>query len=160
MNDKKKYLLQEDIGRKEWLQSLRSTHKCSLELLGNMANKAVKIYGTERDKQVIFHSTTNGNWVIPTHVISFSKDTGHPIVYLYTYIMYELSAHFFRYQRSAQTKGEHITWENVFDCSLLRKQMPLVLSCPSCCFGSFIFYLPLYILELNVLFLHEQRKVR
>ncbi|XP_014284299.1 G protein-coupled receptor kinase 1 isoform X1 [Halyomorpha halys] len=53
----------DDIGLKEWLQSLRSTHKCSLELLGNMAKKAGKIYGTERDKQdkVITPRTTNGN---------------------------------------------------------------------------------------------------
>lgn len=41
---------QDEIGLKEWLQSLRSTHKNSLDLLGSMAKKAGKIYGTERDK--------------------------------------------------------------------------------------------------------------
>jgi beta-adrenergic-receptor kinase len=34
---------------KEWALSLRSAHKLSQELLGSMAKKAGKIYGTERD---------------------------------------------------------------------------------------------------------------
>ncbi|KAL1132455.1 hypothetical protein AAG570_010410, partial [Ranatra chinensis] len=64
----------DDIGLKEWLQSLRSTHKCSLELLASMAKKAGKIYGTERDKEKVIGGgggggvgggvaprTTNGN---------------------------------------------------------------------------------------------------
>jgi len=37
----------DEIGLKEWLISLKSTHKNSLELLGSMAKKATKIYGTE-----------------------------------------------------------------------------------------------------------------
>lgn len=40
---------QDEIGLKEWAQSLRSAHKLSQELLGSMARKAGKIYGTERD---------------------------------------------------------------------------------------------------------------
>ncbi|KAG8288455.1 Beta-adrenergic receptor kinase 2 [Homalodisca vitripennis] len=53
----------DEIGLKEWSLSLRSAHKCSLELLGSMAKKAGKIYGTERDKvvPVIAPRTTNGN---------------------------------------------------------------------------------------------------
>ena len=34
---------------KEWALSLRSAHKLSQELLGSMARKAGKIYGTERE---------------------------------------------------------------------------------------------------------------
>ena len=41
--------LQDEIGLKEWLLSLRSAHKGSLELLANMARKAGKIYGTDLD---------------------------------------------------------------------------------------------------------------
>ncbi|XP_015783383.1 G protein-coupled receptor kinase 1 [Tetranychus urticae] len=37
----------DEIGLKEWLHSLKSTHKDSVELLGNMAKKATKIYGAE-----------------------------------------------------------------------------------------------------------------
>lgn len=40
---------QDEIGLKEWAQSLRSAHKKSQELLGSMAKKAGKIYGTERE---------------------------------------------------------------------------------------------------------------
>ena len=36
----------DDIGLKEWSLSLRSAHKCSLELLSSLAKKAGKIYGT------------------------------------------------------------------------------------------------------------------
>ncbi|CAH0390418.1 unnamed protein product [Bemisia tabaci] len=50
----------DEIGLKEWALSLRSAHKCSLELLGNMAKKAGKIYGTELDS-VIAPRSTNGN---------------------------------------------------------------------------------------------------
>ncbi|EDS42884.1 beta-adrenergic receptor kinase [Culex quinquefasciatus] len=39
----------DEIGLKEWALSLRSAHKESQELLGSMAKKAGKIYGTERD---------------------------------------------------------------------------------------------------------------
>ncbi|KOX67318.1 G protein-coupled receptor kinase 1 [Melipona quadrifasciata] len=39
----------DEISLKEWALSLRSAHKCSMEMLGNMAKKAGKIYGTERD---------------------------------------------------------------------------------------------------------------
>lgn len=69
------YYFQDDIGLKEWLQSLRSTHKNSLELLGNMAKKAGKIYGTTEgggggpgggganraSDRVIAPKATNGN---------------------------------------------------------------------------------------------------
>ena len=41
--------VQDEIGLKEWLLSLRAAHKNSLELLANMARKAGKIYGTDRD---------------------------------------------------------------------------------------------------------------
>lgn len=37
----------DQIGLKEWLQALSSTHKESVELLGSMAKKATKIYGTD-----------------------------------------------------------------------------------------------------------------
>ncbi|PBC27456.1 G protein-coupled receptor kinase [Apis cerana cerana] len=39
----------DEISLKEWALSLRSAHKCSMEMLGSMAKKAGKIYGTERD---------------------------------------------------------------------------------------------------------------
>ncbi|KAJ1520001.1 hypothetical protein ONE63_004232 [Megalurothrips usitatus] len=57
----------DEIGLNEWAISLRSAHKCSLELLGNMAKKAGKIYGTEREgaannkNPVISARNTNGN---------------------------------------------------------------------------------------------------
>lgn len=37
----------DEIGLKEWSSSLRSAHKCSLELLSTIAKKAGKIYGTD-----------------------------------------------------------------------------------------------------------------
>lgn len=40
---------QDEIGLKEWANSLRDAHKKSQELLGSMARKAGKIYGTERE---------------------------------------------------------------------------------------------------------------
>lgn len=43
------YPFQDEIGLKEWALSMRSAHKLSQELLGSMAKKAGKIYGTERD---------------------------------------------------------------------------------------------------------------
>uniref|UniRef100_A0A8D8SC45 G protein-coupled receptor kinase n=1 Tax=Cacopsylla melanoneura TaxID=428564 RepID=A0A8D8SC45_9HEMI len=53
----------DEIGLKEWSLSLRSAHKCSHELLGSMARKAGKIYGTtDRDKNsILANRTTNGN---------------------------------------------------------------------------------------------------
>ncbi|XP_034650840.1 G protein-coupled receptor kinase 1 isoform X2 [Drosophila subobscura] len=39
----------DEIGLKEWASSLRSAHKMSQDLLGSMAKKAGKIYGSERD---------------------------------------------------------------------------------------------------------------
>nr|CAD7204728.1 unnamed protein product [Timema douglasi] len=55
----------DEIGLKEWALSLRSAHKCSQELLGSMAKKAGKIYGTERDANnknpYIASRNTNGN---------------------------------------------------------------------------------------------------
>jgi beta-adrenergic-receptor kinase len=40
-------LFQDEIGLKEWAQSLRMAHKTSHELLTSMAKKAGKIYGTD-----------------------------------------------------------------------------------------------------------------
>lgn len=41
---------QDEIGLKEWALSLKSAHKCTTELLGSMAKKAGKIYGTESEQ--------------------------------------------------------------------------------------------------------------
>lgn len=45
--------------------SLRSAHKCSLELLGSMAKKAGKIYGSSNNKNSAIiaqpNRNTNGN---------------------------------------------------------------------------------------------------
>lgn len=52
--------LQDEIGLKEWLLSLRSAHKGSLELLANMARKAGKIYGTDleaNNRQLTHHNS-------------------------------------------------------------------------------------------------------
>lgn len=47
---------------KEWALSLRSAHKLSQELLGSMARKAGKIYGTEREKSsAMINSNSSGN---------------------------------------------------------------------------------------------------
>ncbi|XP_032683986.1 G protein-coupled receptor kinase 1 isoform X3 [Odontomachus brunneus] len=52
----------DEISLKEWALSLRSAHKCSMEMLGNMARKAGKIYGTERDALIpATQRSTNGN---------------------------------------------------------------------------------------------------
>lgn len=51
---------QDEIGLKEWATSLRSAHKLSQELLGSMARKAGKIYGTERDAKTPMISTSGG----------------------------------------------------------------------------------------------------
>uniref|UniRef100_A0A6B2EBJ6 G protein-coupled receptor kinase n=1 Tax=Phlebotomus kandelakii TaxID=1109342 RepID=A0A6B2EBJ6_9DIPT len=60
----------DEIGLKEWSLSLRSAHKLSQELLGSMAKKAGKIYGTERDistatsatnKAAIISGSVSGN---------------------------------------------------------------------------------------------------
>lgn len=52
----------DEIGLSQWVQCLRSTHKLSLEVLGKMAKKAGKIYGTEVDSGGGLHSqrSTNG----------------------------------------------------------------------------------------------------
>ncbi|XP_047739909.1 G protein-coupled receptor kinase 1 [Hyalella azteca] len=42
----------DEIGLKEWANSLRTAHKMSLELLSNMARKAGKIYGAASDAPV------------------------------------------------------------------------------------------------------------
>ncbi|XP_031639117.1 G protein-coupled receptor kinase 1-like [Contarinia nasturtii] len=42
----------DEIGLKEWALSLRSAHKLSQELLGSMARKAGKIYGTLLKKNI------------------------------------------------------------------------------------------------------------
>lgn len=41
------HFVQDEIGLREWLGSLKSTHKDSLEMLSSIAKKATKIYGTE-----------------------------------------------------------------------------------------------------------------
>ncbi|KAJ8913197.1 hypothetical protein NQ315_016139, partial [Exocentrus adspersus] len=53
----------DDIGLKEWLTSLKSAHKLSQELLGSMAKKAGKIYGTDSNNRnaIIAARNTNGN---------------------------------------------------------------------------------------------------
>ncbi|XP_076477830.1 G protein-coupled receptor kinase 1 isoform X2 [Bombus vancouverensis nearcticus] len=52
----------DEISLKEWALSLRSAHKCSMEMLGSMAKKAGKIYGTERDAVIpAMQRSTNGN---------------------------------------------------------------------------------------------------
>lgn len=63
------WCVKDEIGLKEWSLSLRSAHKLSQELLGSMAKKAGKIYGTERDisaasatnKAAIISGTVSGN---------------------------------------------------------------------------------------------------
>ncbi|XP_014221698.1 G protein-coupled receptor kinase 1 isoform X1 [Trichogramma pretiosum] len=56
-------LSQDEISLKEWAISLRAAHKASMEMLGNMAKKAGKIYGTVGDNSVVAASqrSTNGN---------------------------------------------------------------------------------------------------
>ncbi|KAG5872395.1 hypothetical protein JTB14_032422 [Gonioctena quinquepunctata] len=53
----------DEIGLKEWLTSLKSAHKLSQELLGSMAKKAGKIYGTDSNNRnaIIAARNTNGN---------------------------------------------------------------------------------------------------
>lgn len=56
------FFLQDEIGLKEWLTSLKSTYKNSLELLASMAKKAGKIYGTEtNNRNNMVTRNTNGN---------------------------------------------------------------------------------------------------
>lgn len=61
---------QDEIGLKEWGLSLRSAHKISQELLGSMAKKAGKIYGTERD------SNKSSMQLIPTTATTPTSLTG------------------------------------------------------------------------------------
>ncbi len=49
----------DEIGLKEWLHSLRTAHKGSVELLANMARKAGKIYGTDMDANNRQHTQHN-----------------------------------------------------------------------------------------------------
>ncbi|XP_023248639.1 G protein-coupled receptor kinase 1 [Copidosoma floridanum] len=52
----------DEISLKEWSISLRSAHKASIEMLGNMARKAGKIYGTQHDTVIpATQRSTNGN---------------------------------------------------------------------------------------------------
>ncbi|XP_018788744.1 PREDICTED: G protein-coupled receptor kinase 1 [Bactrocera latifrons] len=51
----------DEIGLKEWAFSLRSAHKKSQELLGSMARKAGKIYGSERDGNKSLYILTGSN---------------------------------------------------------------------------------------------------
>ncbi|KAF5270709.1 hypothetical protein FQA39_LY01447 [Lamprigera yunnana] len=53
----------DEIGLKEWLTSLKSAHKISQELLGSMAKKAGKIYGTDSNnmnRNAIIARNANG----------------------------------------------------------------------------------------------------
>ncbi|KAL5288004.1 ADRBK2 family protein [Megaselia abdita] len=63
----------DEIGLKEWGLSLRSAHKISQELLGSMAKKAGKIYGTERD------SNKSSMQLIPTTATTPTSLTGSGI---------------------------------------------------------------------------------
>lgn len=60
-------IYQDEIGLKEWALSLRSAHKLSQELLGSMARKAGKIYGTEREssKAAIISGAGGGAAAVP-----------------------------------------------------------------------------------------------
>ncbi|KAH1016004.1 hypothetical protein HUJ04_007298 [Dendroctonus ponderosae] len=55
----------DEIGLKEWLQSLRATHKKSQELLASMTGKVGKIYGTDSNNKnnqaIIQPKSANGN---------------------------------------------------------------------------------------------------
>ncbi|XP_066139581.1 G protein-coupled receptor kinase 1 [Euwallacea fornicatus] len=55
----------DEIGLKEWLQSLRATHKKSQELLASMTGKVGKIYGTDSNNKnnqaIIQTKSANGN---------------------------------------------------------------------------------------------------
>ncbi|XP_033229773.1 G protein-coupled receptor kinase 1 [Belonocnema kinseyi] len=53
---------EDEISLKEWALSLRMAHKNSMEMLGSMARKAGKIYGTEREVVIPpSQRSTNGN---------------------------------------------------------------------------------------------------
>jgi beta-adrenergic-receptor kinase len=55
-------LTQDEISLKEWAISLLSAHKASVEMLGSMARKAGKIYGTDVDSVIpSTQRSTNGN---------------------------------------------------------------------------------------------------
>ncbi|CAG2164423.1 unnamed protein product [Oppiella nova] len=57
----------DEIGLKEWLISLKSTHKNSLELLSSMAKKATKIYGTVDNRTVTLNPSATGPQTTPSH---------------------------------------------------------------------------------------------
>ncbi|CAG2107142.1 unnamed protein product [Medioppia subpectinata] len=60
----------DEIGLKEWLISLKSTHKNSLELLSSMAKKATKIYGTVDNRTVTLNPSSTGPQTTPSHQTS------------------------------------------------------------------------------------------
>merc|ERR1712001_217773 len=61
-NDGKMVLTSADeIGLKEWSSSIRTAHKCSLELLSSLAKKAGKIYGTENPTAVSTGTSNMGS---------------------------------------------------------------------------------------------------
>ena len=64
------YLFKDEIGLKEWLISLKSTHKDSLELLSSMAKKATKIYGSH---------TTDNRIVVGGQITSSNSPPTHPM---------------------------------------------------------------------------------
>lgn len=58
------FSLQDEIGLKEWANSLRSAYKCSLELLKNMKKVNKIIYGGSRSDKIstiITPQNTNGH---------------------------------------------------------------------------------------------------
>lgn len=57
----------DEIGLKEWLISLKSTHKNSLELLSSMAKKATKIYGTDNRTAGGITTTTTTTTTTSSH---------------------------------------------------------------------------------------------
>lgn len=57
----------DEISLKEWLEALNLTHRASKELLGSMAKKATKIYGTDN------RSTTAGLNTQPSSPRQVSK---------------------------------------------------------------------------------------
>lgn len=68
-------MFQDEIGLKEWALSLRSAHKCSLELLGSMAKKAGKIYGTERDGSINKTVSTTSAYINATGASTPARNT-------------------------------------------------------------------------------------
>ncbi|KAI7688739.1 G protein-coupled receptor kinase 1 [Sarcoptes scabiei] len=65
----------DEIGLREWLQSLKSTYKNSLEMLSNIAKKATKIYGTSdnRNSMMMYMNNIYQNDLHPNSSIDFHE---------------------------------------------------------------------------------------